>query len=532
MLLGDNSQKPASLNDSSSFAASLGHFSITGRKEAGKVKLREALKENHILKSILNLADVAVHLVDCGGITRFYNNVAAEMDGMKPEEVLGRHILEVYPSLTLESSSLLKVLETGKPVLNQQQTVVNRKGYTVTISYSTYPIIYQNEIVGACDISRDITRVKELSERLLDLQAQLLGKKLNQPLRGTGARESLTGAVYTFNDFVGQDEKIIELKIFAQRVARSDSPVLVYGETGTGKELLVQAIHNAGSRRNGPFIAQNCAALPATLLESILFGTVRGSFTGAEDRPGLFEMADGGTLFFDEINSMPVELQGKLLRVLQDGTLRRIGDSKLKKVNVRVIASTNVEPLEAVEQKQLRLDLYYRLNVVYLFIPPLRERPGDIALLVKRFIDYYNEKFGLQVQGIDGGVKNIFETYGWPGNVRELKHCLEHAMNIVEGPLITEKHLPAHLTRGLAGSPAGPGVRPGINLSRGLSGALKQLEKEIIVEALEQCSGNITRAAQRLQMPRQTLQYKLQVYGLDRLHTKKIRGTKTPNIGR
>lgn len=530
MLLGDNSQKPASLNDSSSFAASLGHFSITGRKEAGKVKLREALKENHILKSILNLADVAVHLVDCGGITRFYNNVAAEMDGMKPEEVLGRHILEVYPSLTLESSSLLKVLETGKPVLNQQQTVVNRKGYTVTMSYSTYPIFYQNEIVGACDISRDITRVKELSERLLDLQARLLGKRSNQPLRGTGARESLTGAVYTFNDFVGQDEKIIELKIFAQRVARSDSPVLVYGETGTGKELLVQAIHNAGPRQNGPFIAQNCAALPATLLESILFGTVRGSFTGAEDRPGLFEMADGGTLFFDEINSMPVELQGKLLRVLQDGALRRIGDSKLKKVNVRVIASTNIEPLEAVEQKQLRLDLYYRLNVVYLFIPPLRERPGDIALLVRRFIEYYNEKFGLQVQGIDSGVKNIFENYSWPGNVRELKHCLEHAMNIVEGPLITEKHLPAHIiTRGPAGS---PGARPGINLSRGLSGALKQLEKEIIAEALEQCSGNITRAAQRLQMPRQTLQYKLQVYGLDRLHTKKIRGTKTPNIGR
>lgn len=475
------------------------------------MNLRAVLKENYIIKSVLNLADVAVQLVDCDGITRFYNNVAAEMDGMKPEEVLGRHILEVYPSLTLESSSLLKVLETKKPVLNRQQTVVNRTGRTVTMSYSTYPIFYQNEIAGACDISRDITKVKELSEKLLDLQAELLGKKTNQPHKGASVKDNLTGAGYTFNDLIGQDSKIIELKVLSQRVARSSSPILVYGETGTGKELLVQAIHNAGPHRNGPFIAQNCAALPATLLESILFGTVRGSFTGAEDRPGLFEMADGGTLFFDEVNSMPVELQGKLLRVLQEGALRRIGDSKLKKVRVRVVASTNIEPLEAVKQKLLRLDLYYRLNVVSLKIPPLRERPEDIDLLVRHFIEGYNDKFSLQVRGVSSEVKKLFESYSWPGNVRELKHCLEHAMNIVEGPLIEVKHLPSHVSQGPARSPGG---RLGVNLSRGLTGAVKQLEKEVILEALEQCSGNISRAARRLQIPRQTLQYKLKGYGL------------------
>ena len=475
------------------------------------MNLKKSLEENHILKAILNLADVAVHLVDCDGITRYYNYVAAEMDGMQPEEVLGRHILEVYPSLTLESSSLLKVLETRKPVLNRQQTVVNRKGHTVTMSYSTYPLFFQNEIAGACDISRDITKVKELSEKLLDLQAELLGKKTNRQQRGADPKENLTGAAYIFNDLVGQHPDMIELKVLSQRVARSSSPILIYGETGTGKELLVQAIHNASPQRGGPFIAQNCAALPATLLESILFGTVRGSFTGAEDRPGLFEMADGGTLFFDEVNSMPVELQGKLLRVLQEGALRRIGDSKLKRVNVRVVASTNIEPVEAVKQQLLRLDLYYRLNVVSLRLPPLRERMEDLELLVRHFIEGYNEKFGLRVEGISSGVKTIFEGYDWPGNVRELKHCLEHAMNVVDGALIEEKHLPAHVTRG----PARPSRhRAGVNLSRGLAGAVKQLEKEVILDALEQCSGNISHTARRLQIPRQTLQYKLKGYGL------------------
>ncbi len=474
------------------------------------MNLRSVLKENYIIKSVLNLADVAVQLVDCDGITRFYNNVAAEMDGMKPEEVLGRHILEVYPSLTLESSSLLEVLKTKKPILNRQQSVVNRTGRTVTMSYSTYPIFYQNDIAGACDISRDITKVKELSEKLLDLQAELLGKKANRPHNGISTKEKLSGAAYTFNNLIGQDAKIIELKVLSQRVARSSSPILVYGETGTGKELLVQAIHNAGPQRNGPFIGQNCAAFPAALLESILFGTVRGSFTGAEDRPGLFEMADGGTLFFDEVNSMPVELQGKLLRVLQEGALRRIGDSKLKKVNVRVVASTNIEPLEAIKQQLLRLDLYYRLNVVSIKIPPLRERPDDITVLVRHFIESYNEKFNLQVLGVSSGVQKLFESYSWPGNVRELKHCLEHAMNIVEGPLVEEKHLPAHVAQGTARISA---ARAGMNLSSGLAGAVKQLEKEVIFEALEQCSGNISKAARRLQIPRQTLQYKLKGCG-------------------
>ena len=473
--------------------------------------IAELSGENAILRTVLNLTDEAVHIIDCDGITRFYNKVSAEMEGMDPEEVLGKHILEVYPSLTLESSSLLKVIETGKPVLNQQQTLINRKGRAVTMSYSTYPIFHRNRIVGACDISRDITKIKELTEKLLDLQAGLLGKKTVVSLKANHLRKNPSGARYTFNDLIGQDPGIIELKVAGQKVASSSSPILVYGETGTGKELLIQAIHNAGPKRGGPYIAQNCAALPATLLESILFGTVRGSFTGAEDRQGLFEMADGGTLLFDEINSMPVELQGKLLRVLQDGTFRRIGDHKLREVNVRVIASTNVDPLEAVREQHIRLDLYYRLNVVSLRIPPLRERPEDILLLTKHFVKDYNEMFGREIKGVTSRVEEIFRNYSWPGNVRELRHSIEHAMNLVEGSVIDERQLPFQITQIVLQPKIAPGKA---DLDGGLPEAVRLFEKEIIMNAMQQCAGNVSKAARRLQLPRQTLQYKLNNYGI------------------
>ncbi len=467
--------------------------------------------ENAILKTVLNLTDEAVHIIDCDGITRFYNKVSAETEGMDPGEVLGKHILEVYPSLTLESSSLLRVIETGKPVLNQQQTLINRRGRAVTMSYSTYPIFHRNRIVGACDISRDITKIKELTEKLLDLQAGLLGKKTVVSPKASHSRKNPSGARYTFNDLIGQDPGMIELKVAGQKVASSSSPILVYGETGTGKELLIQAIHNAGPKRGGPYIAQNCAALPATLLESILFGTVRGSFTGAEDRQGLFEMADGGTLLFDEINSMPVELQGKLLRVLQDGTFRRIGDHRLREVNVRVIASTNVDPLEAVREQHIRLDLYYRLNVVSLRIPPLRERPEDILLLTKHFIKDYNEMFDREIKGVTPRVEEIFRNYSWPGNVRELRHSIEHAMNLVEGSVIDERQLPFQITQ----IALQPKISPGkAELEGGLPEAVRLFEKEIIMNAMQQCAGNVSKAARRLQLPRQTLQYKLNNYGI------------------
>lgn len=462
------------------------------------------------LDLVLDRLDQAVHVINCEGITIYYNQTAAEVEGLQVVDVVGKHFLQVYPSLTLETSSLMKVLTTGKPVLNQQQTIVSRKGRIITIHYSTFPLYRDGILVGACDMSRDITKIKELSDRVMDLQAELLDTK------SSGCKNSkkteVSFAKYTFNDIIGSHDLMVKLKVLGQRVASTSSPVLVIGETGAGKELVVQSIHNASSRKERPFVAQNCAAFPATLLESILFGTVKGSFTGAEDRPGLFELADGGTLFLDEINSMPMELQSKLLRVLQDGTFRRLSDNKLREVDTRVIACTNVDPQEAVRKKELRVDLYYRLNVVALKVPSLRERKSDISSLVEHFIMMYNAKMGRSVKKISGEVNQAFLHYSWPGNVRELQHAIEHAMNIVSGLVIEMEHIPEHLLK----YDEEPGNEKGWSHlgGKGLPEVLQNVEKSALIQALERSEGNISRAALSLGIPRQTIQYKLKIYGL------------------
>ncbi len=459
--------------------------------------------------TMLNTVDEAIHVVNRDGVTVFYNHAAADLDLLDPKEVIGRPILEVYPSLTAETSTLLRVLRTGKPMLNEQQTYVTKKGGVVTTISSTLPLTSGPEIVGAVEVSKNVTRIKELSERLIDLQLQLSQRK-SRPPKAAGGQSAL----YTFDDIIGRHPDIDQVKSLGMRAARSNSTVLVYGDTGTGKELLVQAIHNASRRAAMPFIAQNCAALPESLVEGLLFGTIRGAFTGAEDRPGLFELADGGTLYLDEINSLALDLQPKLLRVLQDGKVRRVGDTRVRPVDVRVIASTNMRPEEALAQKKLRADLYYRLNVVYIEIPPLRERREDIALLVQHFIGKCNDKIGSRIVGVSPEVLDVFMSYDWPGNVRELEHAVEGAAVVIEEGLIRPEDLPMYLRPA-----AQAGVsRLTLNLDRTLPvrRILKEAETQMIRTAMEESNGNISRAARSLGIPRQTLQRKLKAIPVDR----------------
>lgn len=322
------------------------------------------------------------------------------------------------------------------------------------------------------------------------------------------------GTLYVLEDIIGESEVIKELKYKAKKIADSSSPVLVYGETGTGKELLVQGIHNASSiRKNKPFIAQNCAAIPKSLLEGILFGTTLGSFTGAKNKPGLFELADGGTLFLDEINSMDVELQAKLLRVLQDGVIRRIGGRKAINVDVRVIASTNEDPLDAVKKGILREDLNYRLNVISLRVPPLRERREDIPILVDYFIRMYNDKLCKNVYGVSTDCMKIFLDYPWPGNVRELKYTIESIMNFIDDGIIKVNDLPYNI---LNYSVCPKKQREKRQESReelpSLNEALRLYEKALIEKAIEKANGNCAKAARLLKVPRQTLYNKIKKY--------------------
>lgn len=468
-----------------------------------------------MLEAILKTIDEGIHVVNNEGITIYYNHIAAKHDGLKNEEVINKHLFDVFPSLDSESSTLLKVIRTGKPIVNQHQQYTNKNGYKVVTVNTTLPIYVNNKIVGAVEIAKDISRIKDLSEKLIDLQAKVITSPIN---RKSVAQQTK----FNFSDIITQNEKMIQLIILAKKASYTNSPVLIEGETGTGKELFVQAIHNYSSRSNQPFIAQNCAALPASLLEGILFGTVKGSFTGAENRPGLFELADNGTLFLDELNSMPIDLQAKLLRVLQDGMVRRVGDTLNNQVNTRVIVTTNEDSIEAVKKGQIRSDLFYRINVVHLKIPQLKERKEDIELLTHHFIKKYNYLFQKLVVKVANNVHNLFLDYHWPGNVRELEHAIEYAMNIIDGDTILLEHLPDHMQL-LTANKEKEKFPSSLKKDRdkddepwtqekSLKEQLEEKERYWILKALELEKGNVQQTAKRLKIPRQTLQYKISKY--------------------
>lgn len=450
----------------------------------------------------IDLIGDGIHIIDASGKIVYYNSAAKHLDEIDVDKAIGRHILEVYPSLTFDTSTLLGVMKTGKPIYNVEQNFVNYKGDKISTINTSLPIVYNNKIVGALEISRNITKVRELSEKIVNLQRELYESSNNLD---ENKNKSKPTASFTFLDIIGQSKEMLKLKTLGTKAAMSDSPVMVSGSTGTGKELFVQSIHNSSHRKHKPFIAQNCAALPANLLESILFGSVKGSFTGAENKPGLFELANGGTLFLDEINSMPLELQAKLLRVLQDGRIRRVGSSSTVDVDVRIISAINTDLNTVLELKQLRQDLFYRLNVIALVIPDLSKRKEDIPILIDCFIKKYNEKCKKFFNGVSKEVLDIFMDYSWPGNVRELQHAIESVISLYDGDIIREEHLPFQFKNfhPIKSFTIDTSVLQPLNI------AVDKVEREIILSALEQTDYNISKAAQIINIPRQTLQYKI-----------------------
>ncbi|WP_180954476.1 sigma-54-dependent Fis family transcriptional regulator [Bacillus sp. V5-8f] len=453
----------------------------------------ELYNTRKVLEAILSSIDEGIHVIDMNGLTIFYNAVAASHDGMEVSEVLGRPLLEAFPSLTRHSSTLLNVVKTGKPIAFKEQSYVNLHGKKIETMNSTLPIYVEGQLIGAVEIAKDISKLRVMSEHLLDLKSTLTKQK-KKILDHNGAK-------YNFDDILTDNPQFRTVIEQGKKAASSSSSVLVFGESGVGKELFVQSIHNASARKKGPFIAQNCAALPETLLESLLFGTAKGSYTGAIDRQGLFELADEGTLFLDELQSMPIELQSKLLRVLEDGLVRRIGGTKSISVDVRVVAAMNIHPEEALKKNKLRADLFYRLNVMSYKLPPLKDRKEDLLKLSCHFISLYNGMLGKNVKGLKPSVKTAFLAHHWPGNVRELKHTIEYMMNVTEGTILTENELPVFFN-GYSGTDNISALVP-------LREALKKTEEDLIRRALAQTNGNVLQASKILDIPRQTLQYKI-----------------------
>jgi two-component system, NtrC family, response regulator AtoC len=368
------------------------------------------------------------------------------------------------------------------------------------------------------------------------LDFEELGITVKNALEATRLRsevETLRGEVRRrtgFHEVVGTSSKMADLMIFVHKVAASEaSTILIQGESGTGKDLIAKSIHYNSSRKEKAWVPINCSAIPETLMEAELFGHEKGAFTDAKAmKKGLFEMADGGTLFLDEIGELSPILQAKLLRVLEDQVIRRVGGVRDMQVNVRVIAASNRDLERAVREGQFRQDLYYRLAIISIFIPPLRDRKEDILPLAEFFIERYNRKFKKGIRSIDDGTRALLASYNWPGNVRELKNALERAMILEEGSVLTPNYLPFSVmqrTNGLTAfeqvssvEPAGATLPNGRSLPRltlpegGTS--LEEVERALVELAMKQSSGNQTQAARLLDISRDALRYKLKKFGL------------------
>jgi|LSQX01.1.fsa_nt_gb arginine utilization regulatory protein len=460
-----------------------------------------------IMELMLAYLEEAIIVIDKDYVIIDINQPSTDITGFTAEDAIGKTVFEVFPNINKTSSTFYSVLTTGVPVVEQVQDYVNYIGKSVSILTTTVPIIENGEIKGAIEIFKDLTHVKELSEKILLLQTTLYGKKNENKFLPNGTQ-------YNLSDMIGASTSMQKLKEKAVKVATSNSPVFVFGETGTGKELLIQGLHNVSNRKDKPFIAQNCAALPENLLESILFGTVQGSFTGAKDKEGLFELADGGTLFLDELNSMTLNLQSKLLRVLQDGMIRRVGSVKTKHVDVRVIVATNVEPKILLEEQKLREDLYYRLNVIYFHIPALRDKKEDIPDLVDHFIEISNKKMNKNINGVTSEVLDYFKGYNWPGNIRELENTIESAMNFADEDLLTMEDFQTQYSSEVPEEVVNASS-PAIPKGKGLKYAVEEYEKYLIKTALEETNNNCAKAARNLKVPKQTLHGKIKRYELD-----------------
>lgn len=470
--------------------------------------------ENPIYADMFNKLTELVYIFDTNGCVVFFNTAAENFENLKNEDVMGLHINDIYKQ---DYSPSLKALETGHEVVETDNIyMINGRQFRQVTK--AYPIFYNNEIIGVYTIQTDITSLEKILKDNIRLQTN------------AGQQKEFKKAS-SFDTIVGIDPAFLKCVDLARAAATNNSAVLLSGPTGSGKEVFAKSIHNASERKDKPYLAINCAAIPETLLESILFGTVKGSFTGAMDKRGLFEQAKGGTLFLDELNSMSLNSQAKLLRVLEEKEFRYVGGDKDIKTDVRIISSINCTPMEAIEKNMLREDLFYRLSVVNIMIPPLCQRKKDILLLAKHFINKFNAKRGIDVKGLDSEVTDFFLAYTWPGNVRQIKHTIESAMNLADSHTneLSLNLLPQYLFEDdrifieplkvnnnikTKETDPEPNASDNVGDESDIFEIIREKEKKEIIEALFMCNGNVSKTARFLNIHRQSLIHKMKKHNI------------------
>jgi PAS domain S-box-containing protein len=438
---------------------------------------------DHFFNVILNSIADGVFTTDNEGKITFINKAASEITGYSSKQALGHYCFDIFRADICQTRCALKeTLKTKKEITNLPVTILNKEGRKIPINIST--AVLKNEhgqIIGGVETFRDLSAIEELK------------KELSQR--------------YTLGDIISKNHFIHDIFNILPDIAESDSTVLIQGASGTGKELFAKAIHHLSRRKEKPFIKVNCGALPDTLLESELFGYVKGAFTDAKkDKLGRFALANEGTIFLDEVGDMSPSLQVKLLRVLQEKEYEPLGSTSSRKTDVRIIAASNKDLSKLVNEDKFRDDLFYRLNVVKIELPPLSKRGEDIPLLIDYFIQKYNAKMGRQITGITEQALRILLNHDYPGNVRELENIIEHAFVLCKRDLIDLDCLPKELTITSAEKDTSPPLKEESPFGRA--------EVEVIEKALKKYQGNRVKAAHELGIDRTTLWRKMKRYGL------------------
>ncbi|MDY5463084.1 sigma-54 interaction domain-containing protein [Hornefia butyriciproducens] len=466
---------------------------------------------NEYLKQFSNLYDSidAVLIINVKGYVEYSAFIDENSNAVRNDGYTGKHILDVYPDLREDNSAFFSVLRTQKPVINEIQTHRDINGNTLSYICNTYPLTLNNELIGV------ISGAIYLDEE---------GNPKSRNRKSSNKRkENFVFKLYDLDDIITINHNMIDLKERVRRIAKTTSSIMIVGATGTGKELFAQSIHSQSPRHLRPFVSQNCSAIPSELLESTLFGTTKGSYTGAEDKKGLFELANGGTLFLDELNSMNINLQAKILKAVEEQKIRRVGDEKVRCVDVRIVSALNQDPQELIRTGTMRSDLFYRLGVVTIYLPSLVEHKEDIPVLINYFIEKYNRKSNHPITGYSDLALSILMNHSWPGNIRELRNTVEYGVNVATKDVLSVNDLPDNILRDTLNHPqiSTPRIEQNnfserttptkMQTGQTLKQMVENYERTIIQEVYDH-SKNANIAAKTLGISRQSLQYKLQKY--------------------
>lgn len=480
-----------------------------------------------LVNQVYDELPLGVTIADTGGIAAYLNKAQLDIDGLTPKDVLGRFLCDIYAPYTV--SVILNCLSAQKPILNHWQVYDSPVNKDIHAVNHAFPLFRDGRLTGCLAMVKSYPKT-EADNFHRDYLAEDIGKKPRNDV--------------SFNKLVGQAPAFRRAIQIARTAAEHHLPVMIHGETGVGKELFARGLHNASTRKDKPFVAINCAAVPDNLFEGLMFGVTKGAFTGAVERPGFFEEANGGSVYLDEIDSMPLSLQPKVLRVLQEGEVRRLGSRREIPVDVKVISSMSQDPLALVDQGRFRSDLFFRLGAILVPVPPLRKRPGDILLLLDHFIAKHAKPLGKKIQRASADFIDILNKSRWPGNVREFEHVVTGAITLAAprrqtlGPDLLpeyfkniifmsqglrtpradeaeapEARTPAVRSPWRAGGTASP-AEPSPPIARH-NGRTRDDERRLIVEHLQQSFGNVALAARLMGLSPQLLHYKIRKHDLD-----------------